>query len=93
MNGTVDDDVLSAVVTVDDDVLSAVVTSRDAVTERTCSPTVPEIVRVFVPCGVDSVVLTVRMEVPFPETDGGLNAPPAFVGRPDTARVTGELNP
>ena len=79
--------------TVDDGVLSFAVTSRDAVTERTCSPTVPEIVTMLVPCGVELVVLTVRMEVPFPETDGGLNNPPAFVGRPDTARVTEELNP
>jgi len=77
--------------TVDEGVFSFVVTSRDTVTERTCSPTVPEIVTMLVPCGVEPVVLTVRMEVP--ETDGGLNNPSAFGGRSDTARVTEELNP
>ena len=79
--------------TVDGGGVCIVVTSRDTATERTCSPTVPETVTVLVPWGVESVVLTVRMEVPFPESDGGLNDSSAFVGRSDTARVTGELNP
>jgi hypothetical protein len=52
--------------TVDDGEVSFVVTSRDTVTERTCSSTVPEIVTMLVPCGVESDVLTVRMEAPFP---------------------------
>ena len=83
------DGVLSDVV----DVLSDVATSRDIVTERTCSPAVPETLAALVPCASSPVVLIVRMELSFPETDGGLNDPTAFGGRPEIARVTEELNP
>jgi hypothetical protein len=79
--------------TVRDDVLSDVVTSRDIVTERTCSPTVPETVAALVPCAIELVELIVRIEVSFPETDEGLNDPTAFAGRPDIERATEELNP
>ena len=50
-------------------------------------------VKVNVPVGVFLPVETVRVECPLPVTEGGLNMPVAFAGKPLTPKVTTPLNP
>ena len=56
------------------------------------APLVPVIVIVNCPVGVEPVVLTVRTEVPFPVTEGGLNEPVALAGNPVTDKATVPAN-
>ena len=50
-------------------------------------------VRVEVPAGVVPDVVIVRVELPDPDTDAGLNDPVAPVGRPVTPKFTLPVNP
>ena len=50
-------------------------------------------VRVEVPAGVLADVVMVRVELPDPDTDAGLNDPVAPVGRPVTPKFTLPVNP
>ena len=56
-------------------------------------PLMPVMVRVYVPAGVDVLVITVMVEEPDPATDCGLNDALAPAGRPLALNVTAELNP
>ena len=54
---------------------------------------VPVIVSVYVPALAPLAVLILRVDVPEPVTDGGVNLAVLPLGRPVTVRVTVELNP
>jgi hypothetical protein len=69
-----------------------VLTVRLAVVARTNEPLVPVIVSVEVPRGVLDDVLTVRIELPEPETVDGLNEAVAPVGKPLTVNITVPVN-
>ena len=56
-------------------------------------PLLPVMVRVYVPAGVDVVVVTVMVEEPDPATDDGPNDALAPNGRPLALSATAELNP
>ena len=56
-------------------------------------PLIPVMVRVYVPAGVDVLVVTVTVDEPDPAIDGGLNDALAPAGRPLALNVTAELNP
>ena len=68
-------------------------TVRVAVAVFTSEPLVPFTVSVYVPVGVLVAVRTVRVELPEPVTEVGLNEPVEFAGRPLTLKVTTPLNP
>lgn len=63
------------------------------VVEWTRLPLVPVMVRVNIPLGVDLLVLTVRVDVPEPVTEVGLNVPVARRGSPLTLKLTVPVNP
>lgn len=69
------------------------VTVRVTVAVFTSEPLVPFTVSVKVPVGVLVVVRTVRVELPEPLTEVGLNEPVEFEGKPLTLNVTTPLNP
>jgi len=56
-------------------------------------PLVPVMVSVYEPAGVVVEVVTVRVEVPEPATEVGLNTPVVPEGRPLTPNVTVPVNP
>jgi hypothetical protein len=56
-------------------------------------PLVPLIVSVYVPAGVEALVDTVKVELPEPATDVGLNVGVAPVGRPLALNATLPVNP
>ncbi len=56
------------------------------------APLVPVMVTVNCPVGVEPVVLIVRVEAPFPVTEGGLNVPVAPEGNPVTDKATVPAN-
>jgi hypothetical protein len=56
-------------------------------------PLVPLIVRVYVPGGVETLVATVKVELPEPVTEVGLNAAVAPVGRPLALSATLPVKP
>jgi hypothetical protein len=71
----------------------AAVTTKVTVVECTREPLVPVSVRVELLAGVFVEVVTLRVDVPEPDTDVGLKLPLAALGKPDALRVTVPLNP
>ncbi len=57
------------------------------------APPVPVMVKAEVPSGVELVVVTVSVDEPLPETEAGLKAPLAPIGKPETDRLVVPLKP
>jgi hypothetical protein len=72
---------------------SGLATTRVTVAECDRLPSVPVIVRVYVPVGVVVAVETVSVECPEVETDAGLKLAVAPVGKPLTLRFTVPVKP
>ena len=69
-------------------------TTSVTVVECCNAPSAPVMVRVYVPCGVEVEVLTLRVEVPEPPTiEAGVKAALAPAGKPLTLRLTVSVNP
>jgi hypothetical protein len=68
-------------------------TTRVTVVECTSVPAVPVMVSVYVPAGVEVLVVTVIVELPDTATEPGLKLAVAPVGSPLALNVTVPLNP
>ena len=86
-------------VTVCDDGVAEIVKSGTGLMMRVTvvlwdsAPSVPVIVRILVPAGVDDVVAIVRVELPAPAIEAGLKEADAPAGNPLTLQLTVSLKP
>ena len=72
---------------------SGIATTSVTVAECDSEPSVPVIIRGYVPVGVVVAVETVSVEFPEPETDAGLKLAVAPIGKPLTLRFTVPVKP
>ena len=73
--------------------MSDVVTLNVTLAVLVWPPSVPLMIRLYVPVGVEALVLMVTVEEPEPLIEGGLKLAVAPEGRPLMLRLTGLLSP